>query len=111
MSLDSQKTKDEPSQRYINLVRQDSSKLTVILNCGDGLAVFLHMIHPLLFCRYRSTKDIILPFKVIPIVRETSKTHMEIKIVVKSTFSPLINAQKVEVSLLLVSRAALKFSN
>ena len=38
-----------------------------------------------------------LPFRVIPLVRETSRTHMEVKVVVKSTFSPLITAQKVEV--------------
>jgi AP-2 complex subunit mu-1 len=47
--------------------------------------------------RYRTTKDIILPMRVIPLVRETSRTHMDIKVVVKSTFSPLIQAQKVEV--------------
>ena len=29
--------------------------------------------------RYRTTKDITLPFRVIPLVRETSRTHMEIK--------------------------------
>ena len=40
----------------------------------------------------------VLPFRVIPLVRETSRTHMEVKVVVKSTFSPLITAQKVEVS-------------
>ena len=39
-----------------------------------------------------------LPFRVIPLVRETSRTHMEVKVIVKSTFSPLITAQKVEVS-------------
>lgn len=47
--------------------------------------------------RYRSTKDVVLPFRVIPLVRETSRTHMEVKVIVKSTFSPLITAQKVEV--------------
>ena len=35
--------------------------------------------------RYRTTKDISLPFRVIPLVREISKTKMEIKIIVKST--------------------------
>uniref|UniRef100_A0A183DCB1 MHD domain-containing protein n=1 Tax=Gongylonema pulchrum TaxID=637853 RepID=A0A183DCB1_9BILA len=32
----------------------------------------------LLFCRYRTTKDIQLPFRVIPLVRETSRNKMEV---------------------------------
>lgn len=47
--------------------------------------------------RYRTTKDITLPFRVIPLVRETSRTHMEIKIVLKSLFRSTLTSQKVEV--------------
>ena len=49
--------------------------------------------------RYRTTKDITLPFRVIPLVRETSRTHMEIKVVLKSLFKGLVDAQKVEVTI------------
>lgn len=47
--------------------------------------------------RYRTTKDITLPFRIIPLVRETSRTHMEIKIVLKSLFRSTLSSQKVEV--------------
>lgn len=47
--------------------------------------------------KYRTTKDITLPFRVIPLVRETSRTHMEIKVVLKSLFKTVLSAQKVEV--------------
>lgn len=50
-------------------------------------------------CRYRTTKDITLPFRVIPLVRETSRTHMEIKVVLKSLFKALVDAQKIEVTI------------
>lgn len=48
--------------------------------------------------RYRTTKDISLPFRVIPLVREVGKSKMEVKVVVKSNFKPSLLAQKVEVS-------------
>jgi len=35
--------------------------------------------------RYRTTKDISLPFRVIPLVREIGKQKLEIKIVLKET--------------------------
>ena len=47
--------------------------------------------------RYRTTKDISLPFRVIPLVRESSRTHLEMKVVIKSLFQTTIVAQKVEV--------------
>ncbi|KRX92105.1 AP-2 complex subunit mu, partial [Trichinella pseudospiralis] len=47
--------------------------------------------------RYRTTKDIQLPFRVIPLVREVGRTKMEVKVVVKSTFKPILLAQKIEV--------------
>uniref|UniRef100_A0A915L0E4 MHD domain-containing protein n=1 Tax=Romanomermis culicivorax TaxID=13658 RepID=A0A915L0E4_ROMCU len=47
--------------------------------------------------RYRSTKDIQLPFRVIPLVRETARTKMEVKVVVKSNFKPSLLAQKIEI--------------
>lgn len=51
----------------------------------------------LIFVRYRTTNDITLPFRVIPLVRESSKQHMEIKVVLKSLFKLSLNAQHVEV--------------
>lgn len=50
--------------------------------------------HP---CRYRTTKDIILPFRVIPLVREVGRTKLEVKVVIKSNFKPSLLAQKIEV--------------
>jgi AP-2 complex subunit mu-1 len=47
--------------------------------------------------RYRSTKDVNLPFRVIPLVREISRTKMEVKVVIKSSFKPNLLAQKIEV--------------
>lgn len=49
--------------------------------------------------RFRTTKDITLPFRVIPLVRETSRQHMEIKVVLKSLFKAALNAQGVEVKI------------
>ena len=36
--------------------------------------------HMMCLCRYRTTKDITLPFRVIPLVRLSSQNHMEIKV-------------------------------
>jgi len=47
--------------------------------------------------RYRTTKDISLPFRVIPLVREIGKQKLEIKIVLKSNFKPSLLGQKIEV--------------
>uniref|UniRef100_A0A915D1X7 MHD domain-containing protein n=1 Tax=Ditylenchus dipsaci TaxID=166011 RepID=A0A915D1X7_9BILA len=47
--------------------------------------------------RYRTTKDIQLPFRVIPLVRESSRNKMEVKVVVKSNFKPSLLAQKIEI--------------
>merc|ERR1719336_988038 len=38
--------------------------------------------------RYRTTKDISLPFRVIPLVREVGRTKLEVKVVIKSNFKP-----------------------
>ncbi|KAH3818500.1 hypothetical protein DPMN_120221, partial [Dreissena polymorpha] len=46
--------------------------------------------------RYRTTKDISLPFRTIPLVREVGRQKMEVKVVVKSNFKPSLLAQKVE---------------
>lgn len=54
--------------------------------------------------RYRTTKDISLPFRVIPLVREVGRSKMEVKVVVKSNFKPSLLAQKVEVKLILKKR-------
>lgn len=47
--------------------------------------------------KYRTTKDISLPFRVIPLVREVGRTKMEVKVVLKSNFKPTILGQKIEV--------------
>ncbi|XP_014662240.1 PREDICTED: AP-2 complex subunit mu isoform X2 [Priapulus caudatus] len=47
--------------------------------------------------RYRTTKDISLPFRIIPLVREVGRTKMEVKVVLKSNFKPTLLAQKIEV--------------
>jgi len=47
--------------------------------------------------RYRTTKDINLPFRVIPLLREIGRAKMEVKVVIKSNFKPSLLAQKVEV--------------
>ena len=47
--------------------------------------------------RYRTTKDISLPFRVIPLVRENGRTKMEVKVVIKSSFKQQLLAQKIEV--------------
>ena len=52
-----------------------------------------------IFNRYRSTKDISLPFRVIPLVREVGRQRMEVKVIVKSNFKPSLLAQKVEVNM------------
>merc|ERR1712062_841575 len=47
--------------------------------------------------RYRTTKDISLPFRVIPLVREVGRSKLEVKVVVKSNFKPSLLAQKLEI--------------
>jgi AP-2 complex subunit mu-1 len=50
-----------------------------------------------LHLRYRTTKDITLPFRVIPLVRLSTQNHVEIKVTLKSLFKAALTAQKVEV--------------
>ncbi|CAK9291885.1 unnamed protein product [Gordionus sp. m RMFG-2023] len=47
--------------------------------------------------RYRTTKDISLPFRVIPLVKEIGRNKMEVKVAIKSNFKPSLLAQKIEV--------------
>ena len=47
--------------------------------------------------RYRTTKDIALPFRIIPLVREVGRSKLEVKVVAKSTFKPSLLAQKLEI--------------
>jgi len=49
--------------------------------------------------RYRTTKDISLPFRIIPLVREVGRTRMEVKAVLKSNFKPSLLGQKIEVKI------------
>lgn len=49
--------------------------------------------------RYRTTKDISLPFRVIPLVREVGRTKMEVKVVLKSNFKSSLLGQKIEVKI------------
>ncbi len=62
-------------------------------------AMYLYTFSRCVCCcgRYRTTKDISLPFRVIPLVREVGRQKMEVKVVVKSNFKPSLLAQKVEV--------------
>lgn len=73
-------------------IRNYSSGIQV----GEMRVIVLDLIFPF-FSRYRTTNDITLPFRVIPLVREASRQHMEIKVVLKSLFKPTLNAQHVEV--------------
>lgn len=57
------------------------------------------LIFNLIFFRYRTTKDISLPFRVIPLVREVGRTKMEVKVVLKSNFKPSLLGQKIEVKI------------
>lgn len=66
------------------------------IQVGEMHVIVLDLIFPF-FSRYRTTNDITLPFRVIPLVREASRQHMEIKVVLKSLFKPTLNAQHVEV--------------
>lgn len=56
---------------------------------------FVSCVFPL---RYRTTKDISLPFRVIPLVREVGRSRMEVKVVIKSNFKQSILGQKIEVN-------------
>jgi len=47
--------------------------------------------------QYRTTKDISLPFRVIPLVREISRQKLEVKIVLKSNFRSTLFGQKLEI--------------
>ncbi|CAG0917335.1 unnamed protein product [Notodromas monacha] len=49
--------------------------------------------------RYRITKDISLPFRVIPLVREVGRSKLEVKVVLKSQFKTTLLAQKIEVKI------------
>ncbi len=66
-----------------------------INNCS---ICYMSCVTPSHSCRYRTTKDIILPFRVIPLVREVGRTKLEVKVVIKSNFKPSLLAQKIEVS-------------
>ncbi|KAG2175992.1 hypothetical protein INT44_000471 [Umbelopsis vinacea] len=47
------------------------------------------------FCRYRTTENVNLPFKVHPVVNEIGRTRVEYKINVKANFSPKLYAHNV----------------
>jgi AP-2 complex subunit mu-1 len=49
--------------------------------------------------KYRTTKDINLPFRVIPLVKETGKGKMEVKVIVKSNFKSTLIGQKIEIKI------------
>lgn len=49
--------------------------------------------------KYRTTKDINLPFRVIPLVKETGKGKMEVKVILKSNFKSTLIGQKIEVKI------------
>ncbi|XP_065842479.1 AP-2 complex subunit mu-like [Oscarella lobularis] len=47
--------------------------------------------------KYRTTSDISLPFRIIPLIREVARTKLEVKVVLKSNYKPTIFGQKIEV--------------
>ncbi|WKX98345.1 hypothetical protein Q1695_013771 [Nippostrongylus brasiliensis] len=47
--------------------------------------------------KYRTTQDIKLPFHVIPLVREVSKSKLELKVVLKAEYKQNLVGQKIEV--------------
>lgn len=47
--------------------------------------------------KYRTTQDIKLPFRVIPLVREVNKSKIEVKVVLKAEYKPNLLGQKIEV--------------
>lgn len=49
--------------------------------------------------KYRITKDISFPFRIIPLVREVGRTKMEVKVVLKTNFKPSLIGQKIEVKI------------
>lgn len=49
--------------------------------------------------KYRTTKDINLPFRVIPLVKESGKNKMEVKVIIKSNFKATLIGQKIEVKI------------
>lgn len=49
--------------------------------------------------RYRITKDISFPFRIIPLLREVGRTKMEVKVVLKTNFKPSLIGQKIEVKI------------
>lgn len=78
-------------------IYSDKSNYSSGIQVGEMRVIeMLNLIFPF-FSRYRTTNDITLPFRVIPLVREASRQHMEIKVVLKSLFKPTLNAQHVEV--------------
>lgn len=71
--------------------------LKILTRLVSALLIYTVSSHAI-SCRYRTTKDIILPFRVIPLVREVGRTKLEVKVVIKSNFKPSLLAQKIEVS-------------
>ena len=69
----------------------------LVLLSYQPISLILCVVHFLFIFRYRTTKDISLPFRVIPLVREVGRTKMEVKVVVKSSFKPSLLAQKIEI--------------
>lgn len=49
--------------------------------------------------RYRITKDINFPFRIIPLVHEIGRSRMDVKIVLKSNFKPSLISQKIEIKI------------
>uniref|UniRef100_A0A1I7XB94 MHD domain-containing protein n=1 Tax=Heterorhabditis bacteriophora TaxID=37862 RepID=A0A1I7XB94_HETBA len=47
--------------------------------------------------KYRTTQDIKLPFRVIPLVREVNKSKLELKVVLKADYKQNLLGQKIEV--------------
>lgn len=80
------------AESYKNRFKYEIILCGILYNSSTSISVINN--------RYRTTKDISLPFRVIPLVREVGRSKMEVKVVVKSNFKPSLLAQKVEVKLI-----------
>ncbi len=85
------------TEHSISFIPPDGEFELMRLVCSPLVYIEFMLTSVIFDCRYRTTKDISLPFRVIPLVREVGRTKMEVKVVVKSNFKPSLLAQKIEI--------------
>lgn len=49
--------------------------------------------------RYRMTKDVMLPFRVIPLIREIGRTRLDMKITLKTNFKQSLSGQRIKIKI------------